>query len=97
MKLRDLFRRKQRIESEIRRQRIQEDMEQMPEEAISVAMGAIKLAGSPKGFGEGKNPTIEGLSTPGTIHRVEQLKELEDLVRQWKLMAVESYKQKIRK
>jgi len=95
MKLKDLFRKKERIESEIRRQRIQEDMEHMPEEAISIAMGAIKLAGSPKGFGEGKNPTIEGLSEPGTIQRVNQLKELEDLAKLWKLQAVDSYKHKM--
>jgi len=64
---------------------------------FSGMLNAIRKAGKPKGFGEGKQVDIEGLEEPGTIQRVNQLKELEDLVKLYKLQAVESYKEKVRK
>jgi len=62
---------------------------------ISNILNALRFAGKPKGFGEGKQSDIEGLAEPGTIQRVNQLKEAEDLARQWKLQAVDSYKHKM--
>jgi len=62
---------------------------------LSSILNAIKSAGKPKGFGEGKQADIEGLAEPGTIQRVDQLKKLEDLVKLYKLQAVESYKHKM--
>jgi len=64
---------------------------------FSGMLNAILRAGKPKGFGEGKQDDIEGMPEPGTIERVNKFKELEDLVKLYKLQAVESYKEKVRK
>ncbi len=64
---------------------------------ITSIINKIKATGRPKARGEGKVEDIDGLPVLGTIARVEELKRLEDLIKQWKLQAVEAYKRGIRK
>lgn len=56
----------------------------------------MREVGRPLLRGEGKMTDIKGLDEIGSISRVDQLAQLERLVKDWKLHAIDAYKRKLR-
>lgn len=59
-------------------------------------LAAVRRAGSPRRRGQGAVQELEGLSPLGTAARIEELDQLIQLAREWKLHAVDAYKRKLR-